>query len=88
MRWQSIRTYARRRAEIAPDGFFARDDGLDYVTESAANLGTGKLSDGKTNQADGAESRALPATESPEPSKPPRNARGSAPSSKSTEVAS
>jgi hypothetical protein len=78
----------RGRAEIAPDVFFAQDDGLDYVKESAANFGTLKLFDGKTNPADRAEWPAFPMTDSTGSSELPRKAPMSAPSSKSTEVAS
>ena len=35
--------------EIAPAVFFAQDDGLFYVKESAENFGTEKLFDGKAN---------------------------------------
>jgi hypothetical protein len=73
---------------IAPDVFFAQDDGLDYVKESAANFGNGKLFDGRTNPADWAEWPAFPTTDSTGSSKLPRKAPVSAPSSKSTEVAS
>lgn len=38
-------------AEIAPDVFFAQDDGLYYVKESASNFGSEKLFDGKSNPA-------------------------------------
>ena len=35
--------------EIAPDVFFAKDDGLFYVKESANHYGTEKLFDGDAN---------------------------------------
>jgi len=37
--------------EIAPEVFFAQDDGLYYVKESAKNFGTEKKFDGDTNPA-------------------------------------
>ncbi len=37
--------------EIAPDVFFARDDGLFYVKESASQFGEEKLFDGVSNPA-------------------------------------
>ena len=37
--------------EIAPDVFFAQDDGLYYVKESAEHHGTEKLFDGTNNPA-------------------------------------
>jgi len=43
--------------EIAPDVFFAMDDGLFYVKESAAAFGEEKLFDGDANPA-GAEGTA------------------------------
>ena len=46
--------------EIAPAVFFAQDDGLYYVKESAANLGTEKLFDGKPNPAGSAGVARIP----------------------------
>ena len=37
--------------EIAPEVFFAQDDGLYYVKESASNFGTEKRFDGVANPA-------------------------------------
>ena len=37
--------------EIAPEVFFAQDDGLYYAKESSGNFGTEKLFDGVTNPA-------------------------------------
>ncbi len=44
-------------AEIAPDIFFGKDDGLYYVKESADNFGSEKLFDGEAHPA-GAEGMA------------------------------
>ncbi|MEM7339520.1 MAG: ferredoxin [Actinomycetota bacterium] len=44
-------------AEIAPDVFFGKDDGLYYVKEASENFGAEKLFDGETNPA-GAEGMA------------------------------
>jgi len=43
--------------EIAPEVFFAQDDGLYYVKESSGNFGTEKKFDGEGNPA-GPEGRA------------------------------
>ena len=44
-------------AEIAPDVFFGKDDGLYYVKETAENFGEEKLFDGESHPA-GAEGMA------------------------------
>lgn len=46
--------------EIAPDVFFGQDDGLFYVKESAANFGTEKRFDGKSNPAGSAGMARIP----------------------------